>query len=41
MMRTLVFSAAKKVVLSQLFLSFVVVCQKEISVYISKHSFSH
>ncbi len=39
MIQTLVFSAAK-MVLSQLFLTFTVVCLKEI-VYISKHSFSH
>ncbi len=39
--RTLVFSAAKKNILSQLFLSFAGVCQSEISVYISKHSFCH
>ncbi len=38
MIRTLVFSLAK-MVLNPLFLSFAVVCQEEISVYISKYSF--
>ncbi len=40
--RTLVFPPAKKkIVLSMLFLYLAVVCQLEISVYISKHSFRH
>ncbi len=40
MIRTVVYSAAKNG-LSQLFLSFSVVSQQEISVYISKHSLCH